>query len=499
MSVLEILEQASSTAYVTVDLVGKPLAAALGLSLVVERVVELLKNGLDLLPTPGGVRRVEPLKAVESACKDLADFHDQAAGRQKDEQEEEKLAPQRESAYAKIADVRARLAATTGAEQERLKAELEEMQKLLPTSLNVSEVQEHYPHKTILVKPAIDPDDGSTLRAFILQAVALAVGIVAARLAQVQLFTPLFQSLGEGGSQLLRGGYATDYILTGLLIGGGSAPVHMLIRFLGARTMPAPPPPVATEPARSTPAAAVGAGAVAVVPVAEVASEEGRGGGTAVSAPAVVLARTGMEYVDLPYEGGVTPDKLEGVHRRSGKPNLIVFHHTAMPLSSTFSDVVRVIHDRKDAKERPWITGYHCVVTGDGVAHPFCRWDRYGNHAQGYNDRSLGLALNGNFETDPGVPYSNARGDYGPARPTAPQLESAARVVALWCYIYGIPVEFGRTIRPHRDVSPKTCPGNNFPYADFERLVKDFYEAWAVPATKERIRAFAQRPYISVA
>ncbi len=211
-----------------------------------------------------------------------------------------------------------------------------------------------------------------------------------------------------------------------------------------------------------------------------------------------MLVRTSLDWVDLPYDGGVDREKLESVHHRPANPNLIVYHHTAMRLKSTFEDVVRVIKDRRDGTGPRWLTGYHCVVTWDGVSHPFCRWDRYGNHAAGYNARSLGISLNGNFETDPSVPDTNATGRYGPARPTTPQLEMAARVVALWCHLYRIPLDFEHAIIPHRQISPKTCPGNNFPYDDFKRLVTYYHAAWQAAAGQERIHAFAQKPFLFV-
>jgi hypothetical protein len=133
------------------------------------------------------------------------------------------------------------------------------------------------------------------------------------------------------------------------------------------------------------------------------------------------------------------------IHQRLAA-NLIVYHHTAMNSASRFEDVVRVIKNRVD-EGKHWVTGYHCVVTSDGVAHPFCRWDRYGNHVAGYNRRSLGISFNGNFETNPSVPYANPDGRYGAPRPTEEQLRTGARVVALWSLVY-VDLDFTRVRAP---------------------------------------------------
>src|SRR5262249_10165617 len=159
----------------------------------------------------------------------------------------------------------------------------------------------------------------------------------------------------------------------------------------------------------------------------------------------------------------------------------------------------RVIKDRTDDKGNHWITGYHCVILADGSIHPFCRWDRYGNHAVGYNRTSLGVTFNGNFETRASVPYSNPDGRYGLQRPTAEQLDAGARVTALWIALYDVPVEYTKSIIPHRFVSPKTCPGNQFPESEYKALVEHYVSAWKNPGEpKDAIDAFRLRPYLYV-
>ena len=92
-----------------------------------------------------------------------------------------------------------------------------------------------------------------------------------------------------------------------------------------------------------------------------------------------------------------------------------------------------------------------------------------------------------------------ADGRYGEPRPTDPQLRAGARVVALWTLLYPIPVDFAHTIIPHRQIASKACPGSNFPYDEFQRLVKFYRDGWdASVEAKARIAAFKLKPYLFV-
>ncbi len=164
-----------------------------------------------------------------------------------------------------------------------------------------------------------------------------------------------------------------------------------------------------------------------------------------------------------------------------------------MHSNSSFADVVKVI------KDKGWSTGYHCVVLSDGSIHPFCRWDRFGSHAKGYNRQSLGVTLNGNFEPNPSVPFANVNGRMGNLRPTDAQLLSAAKVVALWCHLYEIDVDFDESVIPHKKISDKTCPGSNFPYDAFKDLVEAVYERWSAdPAAEEELEVWTKKQYLYI-
>jgi hypothetical protein len=485
-----------------------PLTAALGLSLFVERVIELLKNAVDLLPTTAAGRSLQKPALLGDAAETIKKLHEEAIARSGTEKASETAL---EQPRKRVQELEKKLAS---APSQAVDAELEEARKALKAAIaeqrGLLELDERMPGETILVLKATDPDDGSTVRVFVIQLLALAAGIGAAHYADVRLFEALLgrNLLAGATGSMLTLSHSLDYLLTGLFIGGGSAPVHVLIRVITERKFAAPAEPVATETtAIATPEGVVVATqTVSVAPALAPASVIAPVPATAtraaaapaiVASPATTLRPT--DWVDIAYDGGVDRERLAGIHRREkGKnPTLVVYHHTAMHSRSTFEDVVRVIKNRKDSKGHNWVTGYNHVVVANGGSHAFCRWDRYGNHAAGFNRQSLGITLNGNFETTPGVPYGNADGRYGSPRPTDMQLEMAARVVTLWCYLYGIDPDFKNHIIPHKKVSPKTCPGNMFPYERFEKLVHTYHSAWAkTPEIKDRIEAFKLKPYL---
>jgi hypothetical protein len=393
-----------------------PLSAALGLSVGVERVLEVFKNVLEPWIGVQFTRQVPTLE---------------------------------ESDRSRIALESTLRAATSTAE---------------------SEWGERVPEHVALVQPATDPDDGTVLRAFILQLLGFALGILFARLFNVQLFEALGAKLAWGPP--------FDFVLTGLLIGGGSGPVHILLRFVTDRKVASGEAEGEARPA------------IVVLPV------------NAAVAPTLLSPRvdpTAEDWPDFEYDGGVDREILQDVHLPPAPPDLAVIHHTAMPRASTFEDVVRVIKSRTDERGNHFLTGYHCVVLVDGSIHPFCRWDRFGNHVAGFNKRSLGLAYNCNCETDPSVPFSNPTGRYGPPRPTEVQLKSGAKVVVLWSYLYpDITIDFQRHIVTHRQLTPdKACPGSQFPWDEFKALVEHYRSRWdKSQLIQERIAAFRMKPYL---
>jgi len=522
-----------------------PLSAALGASVVVERIIAFAKNFLEPLIGMHGTREAPKLSETDKKLDDLKymyELNDISRAIDSDPKALEKRQAKIESQSNAETDpekkkiLQAKLQNLENNAQERTKRQVEiesqmkaendpAKKKILENKLQdlkniaqertkrleeiesqvkaendpvkkrilekklqeleaIGEWDEIFPLSKMLVEPATDPDDGTTMRAFIIQLLGFAAGILLARIAGIQLFHAFLGLPPDKGMIDAEFKAWLDYVFTGLLIGGGSAPIHLLISFISERKVPEE----AGEPV----------------------SEEKKGAKAAMEAkekpavPAVITApsdETAAEWVDIPYYGGVDRDLLEDIHKRPKDPDMIVFHHTAMSSQSTFEDVVRVIKNRSDSKGNQWLTGYNCVVLADGSVHAFCRWDRFGSHAVGYNQRSLGIAFNGNFETDPKVPFSNPDGRYGPTQPTEEQLKAGARVVTLWTFLYPEfdKPDFQKKIVPHRDISEKACPGSMFPYNDFKKWVEYYRKSWGKsPLIQQRIAAFKQKPYLFV-
>lgn len=265
-----------------------------------------------------------------------------------------------------------------------------------------------------------------------------------------------------------------EFLLTGIIIGAGSKPVNFLMKFLIDRKI------VVTRAEVTASAQEKVAEVVKTLPA------------IVSIAPARPLSIKSIEeIVGFTYDGGDRPRRLEHTHLRTQPIDLIVYHHTAMHSESPFEELLKEF-DRKG-----WLTGYHSVIMKDGTIRTLCRWDRFGNHAQGYNARSLGVALHGNFETDPKVPFANVNGKLGVTHPTAAQLDSAARITALWTQLYGVPVDSSKSILPHYKLAKKACPGSNFPHDTFHQRIKEYLAEWKKdPDFAEALARFKTQPMV---
>lgn len=340
-----------------------------------------------------------------------------------------------------------------------------------------AEPAEKYPTPRIPVVPMDPLSPQDTANALFFQFAAAGLGILLAYFFDMRLLSALGAKgpPAAGWSQVFG---VADTLFTGLVIGGGSQPIHVLIRFISERKLAAADAQALED--------------------AEKEVEKTRALGRVVSTSRLIeetKEAQPLQWVDFVYDGGLAPERLQAQHLRSGPPNLVVYHHTAMSSVSSFEDVVKEFVQRKK-----WLTGYHVVVMPDGAIKPFCRWDRYGSHAAGLNDRSLGIAFHGNFHTLPGDQFSNADGRYGNQTPTEAQLHAGARVVALWTYLYeDIKLDFGTSILAHRKAMPghTVCPGSNFPYDGFERLLRDYRDAWShSDPAQAGIARFSQLQYV---
>jgi hypothetical protein len=101
---------------------------------------------------------------------------------------------------------------------------------------------------------------------------------------------------------------------------------------------------------------------------------------------------------------------------------------------------------------------YHCLVeqiNGEYEAIIGRPWDWTGAHTLGQNNRALGICLVGNFNM---------------VSPPDAQLRVAARVVAMWCRMFTIPVT---EIYRHSFFNDTDCPGYYFDLDQFKSMVLD--------------------------
>ncbi|MBN1480799.1 N-acetylmuramoyl-L-alanine amidase [candidate division KSB1 bacterium] len=414
------------------------LTVAAGLALAVERTLEFLKHIIDQ-----GVGSIIPNKqlrllqnfnrAIETAEKAL-------------ELSEKSVAAEKTDTSAPVPGVSPNTAAELSA--------------------RAGVIEKHPPPRMPII-PLTPLSKGDTASMLFLQVAGAGLGIVFAQLFDLRLLS-IFLNLTEATACFT----VFDILFTGIVIGGGSQPIHVLIRFLTERK---------------------------ITVTAEEGEQVKKSKSIARTISSAELVEEKKEDVhlwkDIPYTGGVNPAGLDTQHKRPGDPNLAVFHHTAMSSAASFQDIVDEFLIKKK-----WLTGYHCVIMPDGTIQPFCRWDRYGNHTKGRNARSLGIAFHGNFHTEPDDKFSNADGRYGNQKPTEAQLHAGARVVALWIYLYdAIHLDFDNCILPHRKALPghTVCPGSNFAYNEFEKLVRHYHDAWRESdLIQDEIEKFKQKKYI---
>ena len=121
--------------------------------------------------------------------------------------------------------------------------------------------------------------------------------------------------------------------------------------------------------------------------------------------------------------------------------NMIVIHHTGNPEDDDLS--AAQIHQSHLAQGWAGI-GYHYVVRKDGtVERGRPRW-AIGSHAYGFNSRSIGIHVCGNFEI---------------VEPTENQLNALPQLIAELCKIYDL-IAARNIVVGHRDLMATACPGN---------------------------------------
>ncbi|CAB3246197.1 unnamed protein product [Arctia plantaginis] len=128
---------------------------------------------------------------------------------------------------------------------------------------------------------------------------------------------------------------------------------------------------------------------------------------------------------------------------------LVVIHHTAIPGECrTRSACINSMRSMQVAHQsgNGWSDiGYNFAVGGDGAVYEGRGWTTVGAHAVSFNNRSIGIALIGNFVTR--IPPAN-------------QMQVLKRLIAEGVRLGHISPSYG--LIGHRQVSATECPGTAF-------------------------------------
>ena len=138
--------------------------------------------------------------------------------------------------------------------------------------------------------------------------------------------------------------------------------------------------------------------------------------------------------------------KFNGNLTKRKKTTMLIIHHAAAPSAS-----VETIH--KWHLGRGWLgIGYNFYIRKDGTVYQGRGWEYVGAHCAGYNSVSVGICLEGNYETDADMP--------------AAQYEAAVQLIRQALDKYPTITE----ICGHKAHGATACPGKYFP---LDRMIAD--------------------------
>jgi len=133
--------------------------------------------------------------------------------------------------------------------------------------------------------------------------------------------------------------------------------------------------------------------------------------------------------------------KFKGNLQKRNRTDYIILHHSASTSAS-----VETIH-RYHQQGRGWIgIGYNFYVRKDGSIYRGRPEDVVGAHTTGYNDKSIGICAEGNFEVE-----------------AMPDVQKQAIIELLRELKQRYP---NVQIKRHKDFANTACPGRNYPFND---------------------------------
>ena len=138
----------------------------------------------------------------------------------------------------------------------------------------------------------------------------------------------------------------------------------------------------------------------------------------------------------------------------------IVLHHRAGDGDA------QSIH-RQHVQSNGWTgIGYHFYVRKDGSVYRGRPIEVWGAHCVGYNDKSVAICFEGNFENE---------------AMTAQQLKAGKEIVS---YLKGLYPS--AELKRHRDLESTACPGKKFPFEDIKKGVQPLTAEEAAEIVKKK-------------
>jgi N-acetyl-anhydromuramyl-L-alanine amidase AmpD len=126
-------------------------------------------------------------------------------------------------------------------------------------------------------------------------------------------------------------------------------------------------------------------------------------------------------------------------------PTYIIVHHSGTPRDKTTFESINEYHRQlwNFKSSLGYYIGYHYLIVGSGKLYQGRAENEEGAHARGWNDKSIGVCLTGDFMTE---------------KPSNEQLKTLKELLDNLCKKWNIKKE---NIKGHREVWQTLCPGDN--------------------------------------